>query len=148
MGCILREWVPAPDSGDFQDIPLWRRLTAKFATGMAAEYGRPLIVPMTVVNQGYREEIFGLIEQAGRRVLHVFIEVPAGELHRRIDAQVLFDGDPDQDASARAFRHRNVDRCVAARAGLPPGTLVVRGDQHTPAQSADLVLAALAQVSA
>jgi hypothetical protein len=68
-------------------------------------------------------------------------------LDQRRDAQALFDGNPDQDASARAFRHRNVDRCVA-RAGLPPGTLIVRGDQHTPAQSAGLVLAALAQVSA
>jgi len=143
VGYILREWVPRPDSGDFQDIPLWRRLVAEFAIGMSADYGRPLIIPMTLVNAAYREEIFGLIGQAGERLLHVFLDVPPGELRRRIDAQVLDANNPEADASARAFRHRNVDRCVAARAELPAGTLILRGDQHTPAQLADLVVEAL-----
>jgi hypothetical protein len=98
---------------------------------------------MTLVNPAYREQIFGRIGQAGQRVLHVFLEVPPEELRRRIDAQVLDQGNPEADASARAFRHRNVERCAAARAGLPAGTLVLRGDQHTPAQLADLVVAAL-----
>jgi hypothetical protein len=47
VGYLLRMWLPVPDSGDFQDIPLWRRLTAEFATGMTADYGRTLIIPMT-----------------------------------------------------------------------------------------------------
>ena len=140
VGFILRKWVPLPDSGDFQDIALWRKLVAQFAIGMSSEYGRPLIIPMTLVNPGYREEIFGSIDAAGERLLHVFLEVPADELRRRIDAQVLSD-DPDVDAEARAFRHRNVERCTAARKDLPAGTLILRGDQHTPAELADLVLA-------
>jgi predicted kinase len=143
VGYILREWVPAPDSGDFQDIPLWRKLVAEFATGMSADYGRTLIIPMTLVNPAYREEIFGLISKAGERVLHVFLAVPPEELRRRIDAQILDEDNPEADASARAFRHRNVERCAAARAELPVGTLVLRGDQHTPAQLADLVVDAL-----
>jgi hypothetical protein len=144
VGYILTRWVPAADSGDFQDIPLWRKLVAEFAIGMFADYGRPLIVPMTLVNHGYREEIFGLTSQAGLPVLHVFLDVAAGELRRRIDAQVIHENDPAQDAQARAFRHRNVERCVQARAGLPDETLVVRGDQHTPAELADLVLKSVA----
>jgi thymidylate kinase len=71
VGYILSKWVPPAGSGDYQDIPLWRKLVADFAIGMS--------------------------------VLHVFLDVPAEELHRRIDAQV-------------------------------------RGDQHTPAELADLVL--------
>ena len=74
--------------------------------------------------------------------MHVYLDVPAAELRRRIDAQVLIQDDPETDASARAFRHRNVDRCVAARDDLPPGTLILRADQHTPAQLAELVLTA------
>jgi adenylylsulfate kinase-like enzyme len=143
VGYILRQWVPSPESGDFQDIPLWRRLVAEFAIGMSADYGRTLIIPMTLVNPDYREQIFGLIGQAGERVLHVFLEVPPEELRRRIDAQVLDEANPEADASARAFRHRNVERCAAARAGLPAGTLILRSDRHTPAQLADLVMAAL-----
>ncbi len=143
VGYILRLWVPEPDSGDFQDIPLWRRLVAEFAIGMSADYGRPLIIPMTLVNHAYREEIFGLISKAGDDILHVFLNVPTPELHRRIDAQVLHKDNPEADASARAFRHRNVERCTAALACLPAGTLILRADQHTPAQLADLVVSAL-----
>ena len=140
VGRILTKWVPAPESNDFQDIPLWRKLVAGFALGLTAEYGRTLIVPMTLVNPEYREEIFGLIGKTGERIVHVFLEVPADELYRRIDAQILVDDDPELDAEFRAFRKRNVERCVAARSGLSADTLVLRGDQHTPAELADLVL--------
>jgi predicted kinase len=140
VGYILTRWVPKPPSGDFQDIPLWRKLVAEFAIGMAVEYGQPLIIPMTLVNPAYREEIFGPITKAGERILHVFLEVPAEELRRRIDAQVMSD-DPEVDAQARAFRHDNVERCVAARNELSAGTLILRGDEHAPARLADLVLA-------
>jgi hypothetical protein len=144
VGYILAKWVPPADSGDFQDIPLWRRLVAEFAIGMSADYGRPLIVPMTLVNHGYRAEIFGLIGRAGIPVLHVFLDVPAAELRRRIDAQVVVPGNPEQDAEARAFRHRNVEAGVQARAGLPADTLILRSDQHTAAELGDLVLQAVA----
>lgn len=143
VGRILNRWVPSPESGDFQDIPLWRKLVAEFAIGMTADYGRPLIIPMTLVNRAYREEIFGLISKAGERVLHVFLDVPPEELRRRIDAQVLLEEDAEADASARAFRHRNLERCVAARAGLPASTLILPGGQLAPGQLADLVVDAL-----
>lgn len=143
VGAILVIWVPPAPSGDFQDIPLWRKLVAEFAIGLAAEYGRTLIVPMTLVNTMYRDEIFGLITDAGQPLLHVFLDVPAVELRRRIDGQILVD-DPAADAQARAFRYSNVDRCVAARETLRPDTLVLRGDQHTPAELADLVMATAA----
>jgi hypothetical protein len=143
VGYILTRWVPKPASGDFQDLPLWRKLVAEFAIGMAAEYGQPMIIPMTLVNPVYREEIFGPIAKAGERLLHVFLEVPTAELRRRIDAQVMSD-DPEVDAQARAFRHSNVERCVAARDELSAGTLILRGDEHSPAELADLVLAACA----
>ena len=141
VGYILARWVPSAPSGDFQDIPLWRKLVAEFAIGMAAEYGRPMIIPMTLVNPVYRDEIFRPIAKAGEGLLHVFLEVPPDELRRRIDAQVMSE-DAEVDAEARAFRHRNVERCVAARDELSDSTLILRGDQHTPAQLADLVLAA------
>ena len=143
VGYILTRWVPSPESGDFQDIPLWRKLVAQFAIGLAAEYGRPLIIPMTLVNSAYREEIFGLIGDAGNQILHVFLDVPADELRRRIDSQVLVENNPEADASSRAFRHRNVERCVAARDELPAGTLILRGDQRTPDELADLVAATI-----
>jgi hypothetical protein len=80
---------PQPGTGDFQDVPRWRKLVAEFATGMSADHGRTLIIPMTLVNPAYREDIFRVINRAGERVLHVFLDVPPEELRRRIGAQVL-----------------------------------------------------------
>lgn len=143
VGGLLRQWVPGRVA-DFQDIPLWRRMTVEFAAGLYREYGRLMIVPMTIVNPGYRDEIFGMLAGAGIDILHVFLDVPAPELRRRIDSQVLVPDDPAGDADARRFRLANLDRCVAARTSVPPGTVVLRGDQFTPDQLADWVLAAMA----
>jgi len=141
VGYLLTKWVPAPASRDFQDLPLWRRMVAAFAVGLWEEYRRPLIVPMTLVNAAYRDEIFGALTAAKVPLLHVFLDVPAEEVRRRIVEQVIIDG-REQTSDGREFRLRNVDRCVAARADLPAGTLVLAGDKHTPAELADLVLAA------
>jgi hypothetical protein len=136
--------TPAGHHGLCTDIPLWRKLVADFAIGLADDYGRTVIAPMTLVNAQYRNEIFGRINAAGQPLVHVFLDVPGPELRRRIDAQILVPDDAAADAEARAFRHNNVDRCVAARPGLPPETLVLRGDQSTPGELADLVLASSA----
>ena len=143
VGYLLRQWAPLPASGDFQDMPPWRKLTAEFAVSLHREYGQHLITPMTLVEPTYREEVFELLAAADVPLLHVFLDIPAEELRRRIDAQVLDPHNAEADAQARAFRLRNVDRCVAARDALPAGTLVLRGDQHTPAELADQVLTRL-----
>jgi len=145
VGYVLVRWVPAPESGDFQDIPLWRKLVAEFAIGLRAEYHRTLIVPMTLVNPQYRDEIFGLLGKAGETIQEVFLDVPAAELNRRIDAQVLHESDPDADAKARAFRRGNVERCVQARADLPADTLVLTVGEQTPVELAELVLTAIGE---
>jgi predicted kinase len=143
IGLLLRMSAPPSETGDFQDLPLWRAMTGEFAVGLHREYGRHVITPMTLVEQSYREEIFKRLATADVPLLHVFLDVPADELRRRIDAQVMDPHDQAADDRIRGFRLGNVDRCVAARATLPPDTLVLRGDRHTPEQLADRVLAAL-----
>lgn len=147
VGYILIKWAPPASTGDFQDIPLWRKLVAEFAAGLAQDYGQTVIVPMTLVNQAYREEIFELIEKSGSSILHVFLDVPSAELHRRIEEQVIHAEDADADTNAREFRRSNVERCVEARQHLASDTLVLRGDQHTPDELATLVLDAASQLS-
>ncbi|MEU4741886.1 AAA family ATPase [Actinosynnema sp. NPDC023658] len=143
IGLLLRFSAPPPETGDFQDLPLWRRTTAEFATGLHREYGRHVVTPMTLVNPDYRDEIFKALAAADVPLLHVFLDVSPDELRRRITEQVLVPHDPKADAEARAFRLGNVDRCVAARADLPAGTLVLDGGRYDPARLADQVLAAL-----
>lgn len=140
VGFLLREWVPAPPSGDFQDLPLWRTLTAQVAIEMARHYPGPVVVAMSLLNPDYRAQILETITGAGIEVLHVFLQVSADELSRRITDQVIDPEDAVADASARAFRLGRVPAAGAAREHLPADTLVLRSDQHSPDQLADLVL--------
>jgi hypothetical protein len=142
VGYLLLRWVPPAPTGDFQDLPLWRTLTAQVATGLWRAYKRILITPMTLVDPAYRTEIFGAVRAAGVPLLHVFLDVPADVLRQRITGQAVLDG-AEQSDEAREFRLSNVDRCVAARADLEPDALVLRGDLHSPERLADQVLAAM-----
>lgn len=140
VGFLLREWVPAPPSGDFQDLPLWRTLTAQVAIEMARHYRGPVVVAMSLLNPAYRAQILQAITGAGIEVLHVFLQVSADELSRRITDQVINPEDADADASARAFRLGRIPAAGAAREHLAPTTLVLRSDQRSPDQLADLVV--------
>ena len=48
----------AEDTDDFQDIALWRTLTIETAAALRRRYQRDLIVPMTLANPKYLEQIF------------------------------------------------------------------------------------------
>ena len=52
IGRMLRRIIPAADrTCDFQDIPSWRRLTVATIESLLRDHPRPLVVPMTVVDQ-------------------------------------------------------------------------------------------------
>lgn len=145
VGYLLMASAPMPETDDFQDMPVWRRLVATFLVCLREEYERTLLVPMTLWNADYRREIFDLVRGAGQQITHVFLDVSPAELRRRIEAQVLVPHDADADAAARAFRLAHVDRGVAARDALPAGSLVLPVEGRTPAQLADDLLAQLGQ---
>jgi AAA domain len=141
VGSVVTLAVPAP-TGDFQDLPSWRHLVVEHALTLRRFHAETLIVPMTLVNRQYFDEIIGTLREAGEKVIHVFLDVPADVLKSRIRTQVLHPRDPGQDESARQFRLKNIERCVAAAKRQPGDTVMLRADLMTPAQLADAVLAA------
>jgi hypothetical protein len=142
VGYIITQWVPAP-TGDFQDLPIWRHLVIETALALRKFHAEVLIVPMTLVDERYYGEVVGGLCGTGEQVAHVFLDLPAEVLRRRIEEQILNPADAEQDAKARAFRLKNVDRCVAAAARQSADTLMLRSDLQTPAQLADAVMAHL-----
>lgn len=128
VGFVVREIVPVP-TGDFQDLRLWRRQVASMAAGLHEEYRRPLLVPMTLVNQDYLDEIFAELTRADLPVHHFFLRVPAEVLAKRIDVQTIVANDPERDEQVRQWRRAQIDRCVAAR--LPTDTVVLDGELPT-----------------
>lgn len=126
VGQVLRGIVDVP-TGNFQDLPLWRRQVAALAVGLVAEYDAPLLVPMTLVDPRYVDEIFGAIDRAGVPLHHFFLRVPPEELERRIEQRTVAPGDPERDAAAKRWCTAMIEPCTAAVATLPARTRLLDG---------------------
>ncbi|MDG4859554.1 AAA family ATPase [Streptomyces sp. T-3] len=138
VGYLLREIVEVP-TGDFQDLRLWRRQVGELAVGLVEEYGRPVLVPMTLVDPGYVDEIFGALKSAGIEVHHFFLKVPREVLEQRIDSRSFTPDDPEQDERVRSWCKGRIGPCMAAADALPGDTVFLDGEL-TPRELGDRVL--------
>lgn len=63
-GYFLRANLPpAMRPNDFQDLPLWRTLTVAMLRSLAEQHPGHLIIPMTIVNRAYYDEIIGTLSR-------------------------------------------------------------------------------------
>jgi hypothetical protein len=85
LGFLVRHWQP-PDvpADDFQHLSVWRRLVKEAAGGLIRDFGRPLIVPMTLLNPDYFDEIVGGLRDDGVDVRHFCLTADRGEVLRRV----------------------------------------------------------------
>jgi hypothetical protein len=93
IGALLTRVRRAP-SGDFQDLPAWRRLVTLTTAELAGHAAGPLVVPMTVLDEGYAREIFNGVRSRAHDVAHVVLHCEPDELAARIDG--------DRDGADRA----------------------------------------------
>ncbi|WP_258053197.1 NUDIX hydrolase [Streptomyces sp. Ru73] len=87
VGHGLREMLPAKrldDVEDYQDLPSWRRLVVDAAAALLTEVPGPLITPMTLLRQEYRDEIFGGLASRRIPVRHVLLHAEETILRERI----------------------------------------------------------------
>jgi len=145
VGYVLREIVEVP-SGDFQDLRQWRRQVANMAAGLVEEYERPVLVPMTLVNPTYLDEIFGALSEAGINVHHFFLKVPEEVLVKRIDGRSFTPDNPSRDEQVRAWCKSKIETCLAAVDAMPQNTVLLDG-QLAPQELADAVLARVGEGS-
>ncbi len=140
VGLML--WKFTRPNGDFQDLPSWRELVVATALSLRRHHAETLIVPMSLIRDAYQAEILGGLADAGEEALHVFLDVDADVLRRRINTRAPVSTNPRVDQSAREFCLGKVNAAVDAAARQPDGTLILRSDRLTPAELADEVLAA------
>ena len=140
VGVMLWKWMPPND--DFQDLPSWRELVVTTALSLRRHHADTLIVPMSLIRDAYRAEILGGLADAGEEVLHVFLEADAGVLRERLSARAPVPDNPGANQSALQWAMSRVEAAIAAAAGQPDGTLMLRSDRLTTAELADEVLAA------
>ncbi|WP_314173532.1 NUDIX hydrolase [Streptomyces winkii] len=123
---------------DYQQLPSWRRLVADTAAALLTEVPGPLIVPMTLLRQEYRDEIFGALAARRIPVRHVLLHVEETILRTRIDQSVDNDGRPD-----RSWCRGQLPAYRAALGWLTADAHTVHTAGLTPRQTAEEVAGAL-----
>ncbi|MFD5329328.1 NUDIX domain-containing protein [Streptomyces sp. NPDC127092] len=129
---------------DFQDLPIWRRLVVDTAAALLAEVGGVLVVPMTLLRQEYRDEIFGGLAARRIDVRHVLLTPDETILRDRIESRVEHPGDPEAEARARRWCLDHLDPYRAARDGwLAADAYTVDNSALTAAETARTVAEAV-----
>ncbi|GAA1006563.1 ATP/GTP-binding protein [Streptomyces sp. F-3] len=101
---------------DYQDLPIWRRLVIDTAAAMLAELGGVLVVPMTLLRQEYRDEIFGGLAARRIAVRHVLLIPAETILRERIAGREIPPGLPDGEARIRQWSYDHIEPYRAALA--------------------------------
>ncbi|MEU6772503.1 NUDIX domain-containing protein [Streptomyces sp. NPDC046759] len=112
IGAGLTHLLPAKrlaEVGDFQDLPIWRRLVVDTVAAMLAELGGTLVVPMSLLRQEYRDEIFGSL--AARRIsVHHLLLAPAETILReRIAGRQVPPDLPDGELRIRQWAYDHIE---------------------------------------
>ncbi|MFJ4693228.1 NUDIX domain-containing protein [Streptomyces sp. NPDC088766] len=134
VGAALTHLLPPKrlaEVGDFQDLPIWRRLVIDTAAALLGELGGTLVVPMTLLRQEYRDEIFGGLAARRIAVRHVLLTPAETILRERIAGRDLPPGLPDGEIRVRQWSYDHIEPYRAALAGW------LTADAH-PVDSSDL----------
>ncbi|MEV5883777.1 NUDIX domain-containing protein [Streptomyces sp. NPDC052020] len=103
------------EAGDFQDLPIWRRLVVDTAAALLAELGGTLVVPMALLRQEYRDEIFGGLAARRIPVRHILLAPAETILRERIASR---EAPPDLPEGEIRIRQWSYDHIEPYRAAL------------------------------
>jgi hypothetical protein len=92
--------------GDFQDLPLWRTFNYEMLKILDAKHGEPIIVPMTLVNPDYYDEIIGQLMRDGVDVRHFILYLDKEALVKRLRKRAF------GSVKMEKFAVDSIDRCI------------------------------------
>lgn len=130
LGFGIQRMTPPELRGDFQDVPLWREGVRRVLDRNLSHFDGVLIVPMTVVNPVYFDEIVGELRRAGHEVRHVSLLASRETLLRRLRSRADF---------GNRWSSRQIDRCLSGLNQLDPAEHL-----HTDGLSYEQVVEAVA----
>ncbi|WJH35586.1 AAA family ATPase [Paenibacillus sp. CC-CFT747] len=104
VGYFIRRNLPKElAGGDFQHFPMWREMNYHMLAYLNREHKGVLLVPMTVVDSGYFDEMVGRLRREGADVRHFALCASRETLLKRLRSRR--EG-PDSWAA------QQIDRCV------------------------------------
>ena len=89
------------EKDDFQDYELWRILNSDILKYMCSIY-EIVIVPMTITNKNYYDEIINQLKTSGVEIKHFILNASKEEIINRLDSR--------EDSTEWAYNQ--VDRCI------------------------------------
>jgi len=110
-GVFIRKNSPeqfASEYADFQDIPLWREMNYKMLKSLAEGYDGAIVVPMTLVNPDYYNEIIGRLISDIVDVRHFILYLDKPTLIKRLKKRAW------GFLSKEDFGITSIDRCINA----------------------------------
>jgi deoxyadenosine/deoxycytidine kinase len=110
VGLLLRKItngvrLPHEDTDDFQDIELWPTLTVTVAEHLLQQYGRHLIVPMTLVNVTYFRQIRDGLARLDPELYHFCLMASYEVIHQRL---------VERGTEKGAWAFQQTQRCLEA----------------------------------
>ncbi|MFD9410264.1 NUDIX domain-containing protein [Streptomyces sp. NPDC059989] len=146
IGDALRVLLPRKrlaEVSDYQDLPSWRRLVVDTAAAMLAELGGVLVVPMTLLRQEYRDEIFGGLAARRIPVRHVLL-APAETILRERIATREEPGSPQEvDLRVRQWAYDHIPVYQQALGWLTADAHLVDNGALTPRETAERIAEAV-----
>jgi len=90
IGFMLRNILPnhikrlEANTGDFQDLELWKELTVQVADALKTTYKRNLIVPMTIRNPDYFHYIKSGFSRIDEQIYHFCLTATKDTIYKRL----------------------------------------------------------------
>ena len=104
---INRSFPKEIKKGDFQDYELWREFNYKTLKHIHSEYSGTIIIPMTIVNPQYYQEIIGRLKDDGVDVQHIVLSASKETLQNRLKSRF---------EKKNSWPEQQIDRCLAGLA--------------------------------
>ncbi len=100
VGYFLRKILPKIED-DFQDNELWRKLNYEILKYLNDNY-KKIIVPMTITNSGYYEEIVGKLKKDGIKIKDFILMATKENVIKRLDKR----------GNSTEWSYQQIDRCI------------------------------------
>jgi hypothetical protein len=134
LGIGLHRMMPRPLRGNYQDIPAWRQGTGQVLGRVLGQHDGDVIVPMTVIEPAYLQEILGPLRANGHQVRHYSLLAARATVLRRLRRGRSLPLHRD------TFAEGMLDQCLD-RLGHDDFAEHIRTDELTIAQVADRIAA-------
>lgn len=95
---MVKETVPMPASGDFQDLPLWSGLAIAAAREIRRNHSQDIIIPITLVHPDDLAEGLDGARRIDDPLLHTFLTLNEDLLRHRITNHTMH---PDRNRNTK-----------------------------------------------